>query len=342
MTTSVRSLRVVHVVVGSGFAGTELYVCAVARECAERGHDLVVVGGDPTRMPAALGNRVEWRPGSSVAQAVSSLLTVGRVDVVHAHMTAAESAASTVRWRNRGVFVCTRHFASARGSSPCARAFSPILNSLLDRQIAISEFVARSVEVRPAAVLRHGTRARTARAGAPRRRVLVLQRLEPEKDSATALRAWQRSRLGDAGWSLRIAGEGQQRGELQALAASLGIQGSVDFLGFVDDAAAELHEADILVATAPAEPFGLSVLEAMAAGTAVVAASAGGHVETVGAAEGACLFPPGDDARLAELLVALADDDTGRTAYGLRLQALQRSDFDLDAHVDGLLDLYAT
>lgn len=327
-------------VVGDGFAGTEMYVCRAALACAERGLDVVVVGGSPARMRAALGSTVTWLPGSTLRRAGRSLFCQGRVDVVHAHMTAAEVVAASLRGRNHGLFVCTRHFAAERGKTLPGRVLSPWVNKALDRQIAISQFVADRLDSPPNLVLRHGVVARERPPQPPTRRVLLLQRLESEKDTATAVRAWAESRLGERGWQLRIAGQGRERKPLEALAEQLDVRESVRFLGFVDDPTLELGSAAILVATAPAEPFGLSVLEAMSLATPVVATAYGGHLETVGTAARPALFPPGDVAALSGLLLALADDEARRAAYGDELQALQRERFSLDEHITRLIDLY--
>jgi len=273
-------------------------------------------------------------------QALASLFRVGQVEVVHAHMTAAELVATALRRRNRGTFVCTRHFAARRGSSPWAKGLSPYINRSLDRQVAISDFVAERLDTPPDVVLRHGLHSRARPDRASQKRVLLLQRLEPEKDTGTALHAWARSGLGEAGWSLRLAGQGQERAALATLARQLGITSSTHFLGFVDDPREELARADVLVATAPAEPFGLSVLEAMSLATPVVATAAGGHLETVGRASGACLFPPGDAVALSALLVQLAQDPARRAEYGTELQRIQRTEFDLDDHITRLLEVY--
>jgi glycosyltransferase involved in cell wall biosynthesis len=108
--------------------------------------------------------------------------------------------------------------------------------------------------------------------------VLVLQRLEPEKDTLTALRAWRASQLADDGWSMRVVGEGSERALLEAITASEGIS-SVTFVGWATSAEDELANAAILLAPAVAEPFGLAVVEALMAGIPVVASAAGGHLE---------------------------------------------------------------
>lgn len=292
-------------------------------------------------MRAALPSAVRWRPGSSLGSAILSLYRLGRVDVAHAHMTAGEFAVMALRRRTGGTFVATRHFAQARGRSRLARALSPWLNSAIGQQIAISQFVDDALESRADVVLHNGVRNSDAPPLPVTREVLLLQRLSPEKDTETALRAWRRSGLADVGWRLRIAGRGSEQERLQALSRTLDIQNSVEFLGFVGDAGRELARSEVVVATANSEPFGLSVVEAMSMARPVIAAAAGGHLETVGQALGARMFQAGNDEALAAELRDLCLDRTERERYGAELQRLQRHSFNLDLHVEQLLGIYA-
>ncbi|HWH30022.1 MAG TPA: glycosyltransferase, partial [Mycobacteriales bacterium] len=82
-------MRVTHVVVTDAFAGTERYVADVARRTAERGHEVLVLGGAPTRMPAAVAPAA-WLPAPDVRAAVRQLMAAARPNVVHTHLTAAE------------------------------------------------------------------------------------------------------------------------------------------------------------------------------------------------------------------------------------------------------------
>ncbi len=66
----------------------------------------------------------------------------------------------------------------------------------------------------------------------------------------------------------------------------------MELVGHVAETDALLAGASILLAPAPREPFGLSVVEAMAHGLPVVAAGGGAHLETVG--DDGLLFPRGD------------------------------------------------
>ena len=93
-----------------------------------------------------------------------------------------------------------------------------------------------------------------------------------------------------------------------------------------------------MLATATAEPFGLSVVEAMATATAVVATAAGAHRETLG--DDGRFFAPGDVDGCAAALRALADDDDERRRLGAALQARYAERFTLERHLDGLLAIY--
>jgi glycosyltransferase involved in cell wall biosynthesis len=76
------------------------------------------------------------------------------------------------------------------------------------------------------------------------------------------------------GVSLGIVGDGPERDRLESLSASLGIVDRVDFLGFLDEyeAVLELLRATPVFATASTrEGFGITLVEALAAGCTVVA-----------------------------------------------------------------------
>ena len=240
-----------------------------------------MIGGNPQRMRSALGDAVDWLPGATAVEALRSLRRLGRRDVCHAHMTIAEAVSVAARPFHRAPVVSTRHFAAPRGASRAGRLLSPLISRGLTREIAVSDFVAQHLERPPDAVIRNGVPPSECLWRSTSRVVLVLQRLSPEKDTMTALRAWEASRLAEEGWSLRIVGAGAERAALEEYTASAHVPG-VSIIGPVENVADEFSAAAILLAPAPAEPFGLAVVEAMAAGVPVVASAAGGHLETVG------------------------------------------------------------
>jgi glycosyltransferase involved in cell wall biosynthesis len=331
-----RPLTVLQVVRSDGFAGVERYICEVANELAGRGHRVEAIGGDPARMGAELMPDVHHTPAATVAQVTRALVAHRRADVVHAHMTAAEAAAWLARPVVHAPVVATRHFPGVRGTGAVASFLAGVTSRPIARDIAISAFVADHLEG-PSVLLPNGV-ADQPQADLSSPVVVMLQRLVVEKSPDVGLRAWAASGLGGRGWRLVVAGRGDLGPSMVELADELGITDSVDFVGLVADTDGLLAASSVLLAPAPAEPFGLSVVEAMAHGLPVVAARGGAHLETVG--DDGLTFPVGDAEAAGVLLASVADDADLRRRVGVRLRRRQQSSFSLPRHVDRLELLY--
>ena len=119
-----------------------------------------------------------------------------------------------------------------------------------------------------------------------------------------------------------IVGGGGHRGdhayeaELRELVGKRGLTGSVTFTGQVDDATAYLRLMDVFVNASTPEPFGLVLVEAMAAGLPVVAVNAGGPREIVEPGGTGVLVPSGDPGDLAAGIEPLLADDAERRRLG--------------------------
>ncbi len=133
-----------------------------------------------------------------------------------------------------------------------------------------------------------------------------------------------------------IAGEGPSRGRLQRQIEALGLQGRVQLLGQRQDVPALFAAADLLVHPSVEEGMGQVVVEAMAAGLAVLVSDAGGLPEVVG--DGCCPVPAGDPAALAAAIRTRLDDPR---RYDLPLARLRaRELFSVEAMVEGTLQAY--
>jgi glycosyltransferase involved in cell wall biosynthesis len=81
---------------------------------------------------------------------------------------------------------------------------------------------------------------------------------------------------------LEIVGGGPTKDQLFSLAASLGVQDRVDFLGYQHDIDKVFSSADVLLQPSEEEPFGMAIIEASAAGVLPVAfADGGGALEVL-------------------------------------------------------------
>lgn len=141
---------------------------------------------------------------------------------------------------------------------------------------------------------------------------LTVSRLDPEKNPL--LLADVVARLSPR-WRLVVCGEGPLRAPLEARLAELGVADRVELLGHVplDGGLGELYrEAHVLVHVSFTEGVPQVLLEAFAAGTAVVATDVGGVGEV--ARDAAELVPPADADAVAGALARLEDDPARREA----------------------------
>lgn len=130
-------------------------------------------------------------------------------------------------------------------------------------------------------------------------------RLHPDKDQATLIKAFAEA-LPELppDSQLLIAGVGTLESSLKQLAASLGVGDKVLFPGQVPNARTKFSAFDCFALSSDHEPFGMVLLEAMAAGLPIICSDCGGGREVV-EGEGR-LFPLGDSKALAAQLVATA------------------------------------
>jgi len=337
-----QNLRIIQVVCTSEFAGVERSLTYVAPELARRGHEVTVIGGEPEATAAALAETgVRYLPAASVATAVKALGASRRraPDVVHSHMTAADLAAVATLPVVRAPLISTLHFAQPRGHTRTRQTVYRLLPWCFSEQIAISEFVSATCGTR-AVVVPNGVPDPASPPTDRERVVLVAQRLESEKRTEVALEAWARSSLKQSGWKMEIAGRGAELPRLRDLAERLGIAATIEFVGFDVDVVERMARSSILLATAPGEPFGLSVVEAMAARLPVIAARGGAHEEILRAFPDQ-LFAPGDAQACAAALEALAGDPVALEDASARGRRLYETRYTIEHHVDRLLDVYA-
>ncbi|WP_277053175.1 glycosyltransferase [Zestomonas thermotolerans] len=130
-------------------------------------------------------------------------------------------------------------------------------------------------------------------------------RLHPDKDQATLIRGFAQAlpQL-PAGSLLAIMGSGRLEASLKALAAELGVSDSVRFLGQVPHGRRYFKAFDVFALSSDHEPFGMVLLEAMAAGVPLVCSNCGGGREVV---EGVGqLFEFGEVTQLSACLIRAA------------------------------------
>jgi colanic acid/amylovoran biosynthesis glycosyltransferase len=180
--------------------------------------------------------------------------------------------------------------------------------------------------------------------------ILSVCRLTEKKGIADALRGLRelRGRRPELDWRYRIIGDGEQAGELRALAHALAIDDRVEFLGARphEEVKRRLSEADVFLlpsvtaANGDAEGVPVSLMEAMASGALVVSTRHSGIPDLVEDGVSGFLAPERDPRALSVALEAAAvPQDRAAVARAARRRV--EAEFDLATQLDTLEELLA-
>ncbi|MBN1688132.1 MAG: glycosyltransferase family 4 protein [Candidatus Omnitrophica bacterium] len=128
---------------------------------------------------------------------------------------------------------------------------------------------------------------------------------------------------------------------LKAKSKALGLDGKVLFVGWQSDIWSFYAASDVFVhaATLP-EPFGLVILEAMAAGKPVIVSKNGGVVDFVQEKETGLFFKSGDERSLAEAMLQLIEHSEWRSQMGMKSKARALEHFSISRNVTQVEGIY--
>lgn len=357
-------LRILHVIDTLEFGGAEKVAVSLANGAAEQHEVAVCTLSGPGALAAELDSRVRsfslQRPSGTslrVPLQLAQQLRDGRYDIVHGHnwsvfletgfaagLAGVPCALHTIhgpyppqgaRWPDIIKRRC-RHWLERRASgqfhriacvSEAIRGYIPTTVGIDDgRLTTIHNGIADTASVAP-------------RPGSDLVFVTV-GRLDAVKNHAMMLRAFAQLRGGLATARLRIVGDGAERAHLQSLAAQLGIESRVEFLGFRDDVDAILAGADVFLLSSRYEGISIALLEAMRASLPAVATRVGGIPETVRDGQTGLLVASDDADAFAEAMRRLAESDQLRRSYGDAARDFQRAEFSRAAMLRRYEDLY--
>ncbi|MDT4892877.1 MAG: phosphatidyl-myo-inositol alpha-mannosyltransferase [Pseudonocardiales bacterium] len=351
--------------------GVQAHVRDLAEELLARGHVVSVLAPGDDETPGLApyvvmaGKAVPVPYNGSVARLQFGVVSAARVrrwlrdgdfDVVHVHEPAPPSLSLLTCMIHDGPLVATFHAATVR--SRFLSMFDTVLQPFLEKlsgRIAVSP-AARKVIVEhlgaDAVVIPNGVAVSRFRAAAPfdgfPQRAdpgagtigFVGRYDEPRKGMDVLVGALEQLAPDRPGLRLLVAGRGEADDFRAALPAS--VAPHVELLGQVGEAdkARLLRSVDLYCApNTGQESFGVILLEAMAAGTPVVASDIEPFRRVLGAGSAGAMFPVGDAAALAGTLSALLDDPARRTelaAAGARAVAA----FDWTVVTDQILRVY--
>jgi glycosyltransferase involved in cell wall biosynthesis len=139
---------------------------------------------------------------------------------------------------------------------------------------------------------------------------------------------------------LLLVGDGADRTRLEQRAHELGVARHCLFLGYQEDVAPWYALCDAVVLSSASEGTPVTIIEALAAGRAVVATDVGGVPDVVDDGVTGYLVPPGDTDAMADRLAELAGDPYRRAAMGREGRARVLRRYAVDRLVGDVDDLY--
>jgi glycosyltransferase involved in cell wall biosynthesis len=141
---------------------------------------------------------------------------------------------------------------------------------------------------------------------------------------------------------LLIVGDGPERARLERLAANLGVGDLTIFAGYQAEPQCLLRAMDLFVLTSRHEGLPLALLEAWAAGVAVVASSVGAIPQTVVHGVSGMLFPSGNRESLVTTLETLLESPSLIGQLGRRGQARAHHRYSLTRMADDYAQRYTS
>ncbi len=280
-----------------------------------------------------------------------------RPTVVHAHFGTNAPPAMEIARALRLPLIVTYHGVdiTAAPKNEKERKRRSAVFAGADKVIAVSKFIADSLRAAgcaPQKTILHYIGVDTERFSpgpAPRvaNRVLFVGRLVTKKGLIHLVRAMERVAQVVPDAEVVVAGDGPLRQTLEREVATrrlrfsfLGVQTPAQVVGLMRTATV-LCGPGIVAGSGNAEGLPITFLEAQATGLPVVVSTSGGSEEGVVHGETGFLHRPGDEAAIAEHLLALLTDPLRRDAFGAAGRAHMLEHFDLrrqTAVLEGIYD----
>jgi len=282
----------------------------------------------------------------------------GRVDVAHIHMSFGGSALRKLALLRLAALFGVPGVLHLHGSefAQFHQRLSPILARALvasmnkaAKIVVIGRYwqdyliTKLAIDPRRIAIIHNGVPLPAERPAATRSgcRIVYLGALGQRKGTADLLTALASPAMAGLDWHADIAGNGDVAA-YQAQTTKLGLEDRVSLLGWVNEATAQslLAAGDILVLPSYAEGLPVAVLEAMAAGLAVITTPVGAIPDLVLDGETGFLVNAGDIDALAERLARLIADPTLRQSFGRNGRRRIEGSFTIDSIAANIQKLY--
>lgn len=170
----------------------------------------------------------------------------------------------------------------------------------------------------------------------------IAARLNPVKDVNTLIRAFGEAAKQCSNIRLLIAGDGEQRQELEEMACRLCPVGTVRFIGWQTDMNSFYHSLNVNMLSSISETFPYAITEGARMGCATISTAVGGIPKVVVDGKTGFLVKPGDWQTMAQRIVSLAMDPKLRSSLGQGIYQRVRAEFSSQVMAQRQIQIYQT
>lgn len=322
-------LTVLQYITPSRLGGAEECFLNIVRDQKARGHRVIALTKRDTPLRPLLeetGVEVHaWKTNGKIDPKtlwkVCQLIRREKVDVIHTHLTTAAWIGSLAGMLTKRPVVAHVHAADSKTWFQFADYLVAVAKGVKKHIMAQGvpgekiEVVYYGIDLRKYEGAPTKSEAKAALGLAPETRTVgVVASLQERKGHPYLLRALKAIEPQVGPVHALFAGEGPEEAALRALAAELGLQDRVHFLGFRSDVRQVLAACDVFTLPSRKEGLSIAVMEAMALLVPVVVTDIAGMAEVVRNEETGLLVPPFEEKPLGEAIVRLLqDDELGKT-----------------------------
>ena len=313
-------MRILQICSAREIGGGERHLADLANALAQRGHEVfaALIPASPVRalltsVPRQNILELPMRNSLNLATAMklSRFVRARDIEIVHAHVARDYPLAALAMRKSHARLILTRHVLFP------LHGIHRLTLRRTARVIAVSQAVAESlhsifdpdkiVTIHNGIDLAKFDSSDGSRGTPGKRRVGTAGHLAPIKGHEDFVRAAANVIQSQPDIEFAIAGEDkspsrENRAALKKLISELRVADSVKLIGWVDDMPQFLSSLDLFVSAARSEPFGLAIVEAMAAGVPVVATASEGARETINDEQSGRLVAIGDVGSLSRAI----------------------------------------
>ncbi len=365
-------MKILHMISGGDVGGAKTHVHTLLAGLSKTEDVLLVcfMEGPFAAEAAALGIPTKVFPGlvSRVVRQLTALIQREGFDLIHCHGSRANLVGSLLKRKTGLPTVTTVHsdYRLDYLGRPVAALTYGTVNKVALRQMDFWIGVSRSTvdmlhqrgfdpnktfvisngvpfDLAPPALNRAQYLERLGLSHSPETTVFgIAARLNPVKDIGTLIRAFARTVEACPAARLIIAGDGEERDQLQELASRLCPPGTVVFAGWVSDTHSFYSAIDVNMLTSLSEGFPYALPEGASRHCAVIASRVGGIPALVEHEVNGLLFSPRDVDTLAAHMIRLARDHGLLRRYADRLYADAKAKYSVEATVAQQKEIYET